>query len=127
MHGAGNDYVLLDARDMEADWHALAKSMCDRHMGVGADGLLLVVPSGTADIRMRMYNPDGSESEMCGNGIRCLGKYVLERNIVDRDRNPLNVETMAGIRVLEPIWQRQMRLTNEVKEDLIPPKRQLTG
>jgi diaminopimelate epimerase len=104
MHGAGNDYVLLDARDMEADWPALAKSMCDRHMGVGADGLLLVVPSGTADIRMRMYNSDGSESEMCGNGIRCLGKYVLERDIVDRDRNPLNVETMAGIRVLEPMW-----------------------
>ena len=104
MHGAGNDYVLLDARDMEADWPALAKSLCDRHMGVGADGLLLVMPSASADVRMRMYNPDGSEAEMCGNGIRCLAKYVLERDIVDRSKSPINIETMTGIRVLEPIW-----------------------
>ncbi|MDA0988529.1 MAG: diaminopimelate epimerase [Chloroflexi bacterium] len=104
MHGAGNDYVLLDARDMEADWSALAKSLCDRHMGVGADGLLLVLPSASADVRMRMYNPDGSEAEMCGNGIRCLAKYVLERDIVDRKKSPINIETMSGIRVVEPIW-----------------------
>jgi diaminopimelate epimerase len=108
MHGAGNDYVVLDARDMEADWPALARAMCDRHTGVGADGLLLVLPSASpsalADIRMREFNQDGSESEMCGNGIRCLAKYVLERGIVDRNKNPLNIETMSGIRVLEPIW-----------------------
>jgi diaminopimelate epimerase len=104
MHGAGNDYVLLDARNMEVDWSALAKSICDRHRGVGADGLLLVMPSDMADVRMCMYNPDGSESEMCGNGIRCLGKYVLELGIVARDKNILTVETMAGIRVLEPTW-----------------------
>jgi diaminopimelate epimerase len=104
MHGAGNDYVLLDARDMEADWSALAKSLCDRHMGVGADGLLLVLPSASADVRMRMYNPDGSEAEMCGNGIRCLAKYVIERDIVDRGKSPINIETMSGTRVLEPIW-----------------------
>ena len=104
MHGAGNDYVLLDARDMETDWSALAKSLCDRHTGVGADGILLVLPSASADIRMREFNPDGSESEMCGNGIRCLAKYVLERDIVGREKNLLNIETMSGIRALEPIW-----------------------
>jgi len=104
MHGAGNDYVLLDARDMETDWSTLAKSMCNRHTSVGADGILLVLPSASADVRMRMFNPDGSEAEMCGNGIRCLAKYVLERGIVDREKNPLNIETMAGVRVLEPIW-----------------------
>ena len=60
MHGAGNDYVVLDARDMEADWPALARAMCDRHTGVGADGLLLVLPSALADIRMREFNQDGS-------------------------------------------------------------------
>ena len=59
MHGAGNDYVLLDARDMETDWSTLAKSMCNRHTSVGADGILLVLPSASADVRMRMFNPDG--------------------------------------------------------------------
>ncbi|MDP6494081.1 MAG: diaminopimelate epimerase [Dehalococcoidia bacterium] len=104
MHGAGNDYVLLDARDKEADWPALAKCLCERHMGVGADGLLLVMPSDSADVRMVMYNPNGSEAEMCGNGIRCLAKYVLERDIVDRNKSFLTIETMTGILGLEPIW-----------------------
>lgn len=104
MHGTGNDYVLLDAHDVEADWSALAKSMCDRRMGIGADGILLVLPSDKADVRMRMLNPDGSEAEMCGNGIRCLAKYALERNIVENDRDILTIDTMAGVRVLEPRW-----------------------
>ena len=105
MHGAGNDYVLVDARELDADWPDLARAMCDRHMGVGADGLLLVLPPDAADIRMRMFNPDGSEAEMCGNGIRCLAKYVLERGIVHREKSSLDVETMTGVRALEPIWQ----------------------
>jgi diaminopimelate epimerase len=105
MHGAGNDYVLVDARELDADWPHLAKAMCNRHIGVGADGILLVLPSDAADIRMRMLNPDGSEAEMCGNGIRCLAKYVLERGIVQRDKSSINIETMMGVRTLEPIWQ----------------------
>lgn len=105
MHGAGNDYVLVDARELDTDWPDLAKAMCDRHMGVGADGLLLVLPSEAADIRMRMFNPDGAEAEMCGNGIRCLAKYVLERDSVHRENVSLDVETMSGVRSLEPTWR----------------------
>ena len=104
MHGAGNDYVVIDARGIEADWHGLARDMCHRRFGVGSDGLLLVLPSDCADVRMRMFNPDGSEAEMCGNGIRCLVKFALERGVVSQGDGPLNVETLAGIRRLEPLW-----------------------
>ena len=104
MHGAGNDYVVIDARGVEADWHGLARDMCHRRFGVGSDGLLLVLPSDCADVRMRMFNPDGSEAEMCGNGIRCLVKFALERGVVSQGDGPLNVETPAGIRRLEPSW-----------------------
>ena len=104
MHGAGNDYVVIDARGVDADWHSLARDMCHRRFGVGADGLLLVLPSDCADVRMRMFNPDGSEAEMCGNGIRCLVKYVLERGIANAANGSLDVETLAGIRRLEPHW-----------------------
>ena len=97
MHGAGNDYVLLDARNQERDWPAVARDMCDRHYGVGADGLLLVAPSAVASTRMRMLNPDGSEAEMCGNGIRCFTKYVVERRIVPPGNGLLRVETGAGV------------------------------
>ena len=103
MHGAGNDYVLVDARHDEADWSSLANSLCDRHYGVGADGLLLVAPSLIADIRMRMFNPDGSEAQMCGNGLRCFSKYVLERGVVDIRNDKLRVETSAGVLSVEPL------------------------
>lgn len=103
MHGAGNDYVLLDARHQERDWPALARDLCDRHYGVGSDGLLLVAPSAVADIRMRMFNPDGSEAEMCGNGIRCFTKYVVERRIVSPCDGKLRVETGNGILDIAPI------------------------
>ncbi|MBI2170498.1 MAG: diaminopimelate epimerase [Chloroflexi bacterium] len=102
MHGAGNDYVVLDARGQQHDWAELARKMCDRHYGVGADGLLLVVPSELADIRMRMFNPDGSEAEMCGNGIRCFAKYVIERRIVAKE-GALKVETGNGVLDVTPI------------------------
>ena len=79
MHGCGNDYVLVDGfRDDIADPAALARRVSDRHYGVGSDGLVLVLPSRRADIRMRMWNPDGSEAEMCGNGIRCAAKLAFE-------------------------------------------------
>ncbi len=103
MHGAGNDYVLLDARQQDADWSAMARELCDRHYGVGADGLLLVAPSAAADIRMRMLNPDGSEAQMCGNGIRCFTKYVVERSIVDAREGPVRVETESGVLEVTPL------------------------
>lgn len=107
MHGTGNDFVLTEtASDAapDADWAALAIRVCDRHFGVGADGLILVMDSAVADFRMRVFNPDGSEAEMCGNGIRCFVKYCFDRGLVDRPSNEdglddgvMTVETGAGI------------------------------
>jgi diaminopimelate epimerase len=100
MHGCGNDYLLIEALEREiADPPELSRRMSNRHFGVGSDGIILILPSGVADVRMRIFNADGSEAEMCGNGIRCLGKYVYEHGIVHRDT--LAVETPAGIIPLE--------------------------
>lgn len=100
MHGTGNDFVLIDDRQpQERDWSALAIRMCDRHFGVGSDGLLLVQSSDAADFRMVMYNPDGTEAEMCGNGIRCFAKYLYDEGAVEG--NALRVETGAGIKQIE--------------------------
>jgi diaminopimelate epimerase len=96
MHGAGNDFVIIDARQMERDWAKLARAICQRHFGVGADGLLLVLPSRVADFRMRMFNPDGSEAEACGNGLRCLARYVWEKGLSEHQE--LTIETAAGVR-----------------------------
>ena len=102
MHGLGNDFILIDCLD-EAHfipaklYQSLAVELCDRHFGVGADGLLLVLPSAQADIRMRIINSDGSEAEMCGNGIRCFARYVYEQGIVPK--NVMTIETLAGIMV----------------------------
>lgn len=94
--GLGNDFILLDCRTAEVDAVvAAAEKLCDRHFGIGADGLLLVLPSDVADIRMRIINSDGSEAEMCGNGIRCFAKYVYEQGIVSGAK--MTVETLAGI------------------------------
>jgi diaminopimelate epimerase len=98
MHGTGNDFVLTesDSADDPA-WPDLARRVCDRHFGVGADGLIVVLPSEVADLRMRIFNPDGSEAEMCGNGIRCFVKYVLDRGVAHAEDGVLNVETGAGV------------------------------
>jgi diaminopimelate epimerase len=99
MHGLGNDYVVIDNRDgkiAENETNALAKRLCERHFSIGADGLLLVYPSKSADIRMRIFNSDGSEAEMCGNGIRCFSKFCYENGIVQK--GAFDVETKAGIR-----------------------------
>ena len=103
MHGAGNDYVYMDARDQERDWPALAVAMSDRHRGVGSDGIILALPSDKADLRMRMFNADGSEGEMCGNGIRCLVRYVLDRGIVPASTTPVSVETAVGVLQVTPL------------------------
>ena len=81
MEGAGNDYVYVDARNQEQDWPELSRRMSDRHFGVGSDGLILIAESDVADLKMVMFNADGSQGEMCGNGIRCFAKYAIERDI----------------------------------------------
>jgi diaminopimelate epimerase len=97
MQGTGNDFVLLEAQGDERDWPRLAQAMCDRHFGVGADGLILVLPSSRADVRMRMFNPDGSEAEMCGNGLRCIVKYAVEGGLARPRDGRIDVETLAGV------------------------------
>ncbi len=103
LQGAGNDFVLVETSDNERDWPALARAICDRHFGIGADGLLLLLPSDKADFRMRIFNPDGSEAEACGNGIRCFARYVLEKGLLKSKANPsqMMVETPAGIRLVK--------------------------
>ncbi len=97
MHGAGNDYVYVDcfAQSLPVDAASLARDVAHRHFGVGGDGLILICPSEVADVRMQMHNADGSEAEMCGNGIRCLAKYVYDHDIARRKN--LKVETGAGV------------------------------
>ena len=106
MHGAGNDFIVAEApcsgpASEEGAWPVLARAICDRHRGVGADGLLLVLPSSVADRRMRIFNADGSESEMCGNGIRCLVRYVLDRELVEAPDGRVRVETIPGVLTAE--------------------------
>ena len=105
MHGAGNDYVYIDARGQVRDWPSLAVAMSDRHTGVGSDGIILMADSDRAHLRMRMYNADGSQGEMCGNGIRCLVKFALDRRVVPCDASPVTVETLAGVRQVTPVWE----------------------
>ena len=103
MHGAGNDYVYVDARAMpERDWNSLSRAISDRHFGVGGDGLILVMDSDVADLKMRMFNSDGSEGAMCGNGIRCFAKYAIERGIVPSAAQQVTVDTLAGVRTIVP-------------------------
>ncbi len=97
MQGIGNDYILIDARGMERDWPKVAVAMCDRHFGVGSDGILLICPSSTADYRMRIFNPDGSEAEACGNGIRMFAKYLVEKDLVAPDSTQVEIETLGGV------------------------------
>lgn len=105
MHGLGNDFILINTlKDTESlDYSILAPKLCDRNFGIGADGLLLILPSKTADIKMQIINSDGSEAEMCGNGIRCFAKYVYEQGIINK--KIIKVETLAGIIVPEIILE----------------------
>jgi diaminopimelate epimerase len=100
MQGLGNDYVYVDCfrNPTPADPSGLSKAISDRHFGVGSDGLILITPSDKADARMRMFNSDGSEAEMCGNGVRCVAKYVYDHGLVTKP--VLNIETGRGILVL---------------------------
>ena len=100
MHGLGNDYVYL-LPTQEQDWSALSIAMSDRHFGIGSDGLILALPSTIANFKMRMFNADGSEAEMCGNGIRCVAKFAMEEGLVAGDADVVTVETLAGIKTLQ--------------------------
>jgi len=102
MHGIGNDYVYVDCFTQQvADPAALARHVSPRRTAIGADGVILICPSTVADCRMEMYNADGSRGEMCGNGIRCVGKYVHDHGLVPTASPTLRVETDAGIKVLQ--------------------------
>ena len=99
MEGLGNDYVYVDCTKQNLENASnLAKIISDRHFGVGSDGLILIESSKKADFRMQMFNSDGTEAEMCGNGIRCVGKYVYDKGLTDK--TTLKIETLAGIKVL---------------------------
>ena len=100
MHGIGNDYVYVNCFE-EQVWNPseVAIKVSDRHFGIGSDGLILICPSNKADFEMKMYNADGSRGEMCGNGIRCVAKYVYEYGLTDQEH--ISVETLGGIKYLD--------------------------
>ena len=110
LQATGNDFILVDTltEPGEGDWEELARAMCDRHFGVGADGLILVQDSTIADLKMRIFNPDGSEAEVCGNGLRCLAKYAIEKGLIapissessraGQSDCSLTIETLSGVR-----------------------------
>ncbi len=98
LQSVGNDFVLIETADLTYDWSSLSKAMCDRKFGIGADGLLLLIPSLKADFGMRMFNPDGTESEACGNGLRCLIKYIADIKLAGTEVSNLNIDTIAGVR-----------------------------
>jgi diaminopimelate epimerase len=104
VQASGNDFVLLESYEAQHNWTRLATAICDRHFGIGADGLLLALPSKLADFKMRIFDPDGTEAEACGNGLRCLVKYALEKGLVRSGTGQLLVETVAGIRKVELEW-----------------------
>lgn len=99
MHGAGNDYIYIDAtKEIPSHLSELAVKMSDVHFGIGSDGLVAIMLSDVADFRMRMFNSDGSEAEMCGNASRCVAKYVYEKGLTDK--KVVTLETLAGVKIL---------------------------
>lgn len=111
MHGCGNDYIYINGFSEDVkNPEELAVQMSDRHFGIGGDGIVLILPSKTSDFRMRMFNADGSEAEMCGNAIRCVGKYVYDKHLTEK--KILTIETLAGIKVLD------MKVINNIVEEV---------
>src|SRR3712207_6463634 len=114
MHGVGNDFIILDPEETSGrDLPDLARRVCHRHFGVGADGILIPAPSDIADLKMVYLNSDGSSSEMCGNGIRCLARYAKDRGLIEGDA--LTVETGAGVKKVVLLDERSSRV------DMGPP------
>ena len=105
LQATGNDFILIDGRTREGEWSKLAQATCDRHFGIGADGLILVQDSTIADLKMRIFNSDGSEAEVCGNGLRCFARYAMDEGLI-RDRASrieqghysLTIDTLSGVR-----------------------------
>lgn len=124
MHGIGNDFIIMDFYSRQipdrVDFNQLAKKLCQRHFGIGADGLILVLPSDKYDLRMRIFNFDGSEPQMCGNGIRCFAKYAYENKLINQKK--FSVETLAGEIVPELIFSKENRnIIEGVKVDMGKP------
>lgn len=119
MHGLGNDYIYVRPESEDQDWAELSRRISDRHFGLGADGLILALPSDVADLRMRMFNADGSEAEMCGNGIRCLAKYAVEEGMVASDSSRVTIDTLAGILTLA--LHREAGVVTGARVDMGPP------
>ena len=121
MQATGNDFVVVEpSASGDRDWSALAKDVCDRHFGIGSDGILLVRPSESGGFRMQMFNPDGSESEMCGNGIRCVTKYAVERGLASANGG-IPVETLAGLMTVWPVVESN-GVVSAVRVDMLPPE-----
>jgi diaminopimelate epimerase len=97
MQGAGNDFVMVDGRNLKRDWSKLAITVLNRHLGIGADSLIVLLPSKKADFGMRTWDTDGSEAETCGNGIRCLARFVLEKGFISPDVQEMTIETVATV------------------------------
>ena len=121
MHGIGNDFVVVNALSEspdEAKLPTMSRKMNDRKFGIGGDGLILVLPSKVAEYKMRMFNPDGSEAEMCGNGIRCFAKYVFDRKLIPEPQ--VKVETLAGVKVLKLLTR--VGKVEQVRVDMGSPR-----
>lgn len=121
MQGLGNDFIMIDGfkETLPQDLLAMTKQLCDRHFGIGADGVIIVLPSDKADYRMRIINADGSEVEMCGNGIRCFAKYVYEAGLLPQGQDLFTIETLAGI--MTPRIVRQGATVTAVTVDMGEP------
>ena len=128
MQGCGNDYVYIDCFQEafpqdSAVREELVRRLADRHFGIGGDGVIFICPSEKADAEMRMFNADGSESAMCGNGVRCVGKYVFDHGILRKD--VLEIDTLAGlkaIRVTETVGGKATRLCVDMGKPILRPK-----
>ncbi len=123
MHGIGNDYIYINGFSEDVkNPEVLAVAMSDRHTGIGGDGIVLILPSKIADFRMRMFNADGSEAEMCGNAIRCVGKYVYDKHLTDK--KVLTIETLAGIKVLDMMVEGDVvqMVTVDMGEPILKPE-----
>lgn len=119
MHGLGNDYIYV-LPERELDWPDIARRVSERHFGIGSDGLILALPSDAADMKMRIFNADGSEAEMCGNGIRCVAKFAVEEGLVPDGREYVTVETLAGIKTLQLVRDGQ-GVIQSARVDMGPP------
>ena len=126
MQGIGNDYIYCSTFDQEiSNPEALAVRLSDRHFGIGGDGIILVCPSKVADAKMKMYNLDGSEGKMCGNGIRCVGKFLYDHGMVDiNEKDEITIETLSGIKKLKAYTSggKVNRLRVDMGKAILEPK-----